>query len=440
MAENLEHLFQGFSRLSREERLDRLKTIAKLSDEDLDVLEGRIPFDLNLAENFVENVVGYFPLPLAIAAYFNIDGRDLAIPMAIEETSVVAACSGNAKWIRTHEGSIRTSTAGRYIIGQVQFPSVQNPMKARKVIEERRSELLHLANLAVPGLVRRGGGVEEITVRELSRPDGETMMVLHVYCDPCDAMGANLINQVCESLKPHLEEWTGEKIGLCILSNLVDSKITKAEVRIPNVDLTVGHGIEEASIFAECDPYRATTHNKGVLNGIDPVIIATGNDWRAVEAGVHAYAARHGSYKPVTTWRMEGTTLVGRFEAPIVVGSVGGVTKLHPTAKVCMRILKVNHAEELSRIIAAVGLVQNLGALRALSTDGIVNGHMSLHAANLAIQAGATDSELVAMKERLFALIKSEKMITLSKAKDVLASIRGVAARGSTGESSIPAK
>ncbi len=440
MAENLEHLFQGFSRLPREERLNRLKAMANLSDSDLDILEGRIPFDLNLAESFVENVVGYFPLPLAIASYFNIDGRDLAIPMAIEETSVVAACSGNARWIRTHEGSIQTATAGRYIIGQVQFPSVKDSKKAKKIIEQRRSELLHLANLTVPGLVRRGGGVEEITVRELPRPDGDTMMVLHVYCDPCDAMGANLINQVCESLKPHLEKWTDEKIGLCILSNLVDSKITRAEVRIPNVDPVVGHGIEEASLFAECDPYRATTHNKGVLNGIDPVVIATGNDWRAVEAGIHAYAARHGSYQPITTWRMEGTMLVGRFEGPVIVGSVGGVTKLHPTAKVCMRILKVSHAEELSRIIAAIGLVQNLGALRALSTEGIVNGHMSLHAANLAIQAGATDSELIAMKERLFALIKSEKMITLSKAKDALASLRGVATHGSTGDSSIPAK
>ncbi|NUM89332.1 MAG: hypothetical protein HUU37_09025, partial [Bdellovibrionales bacterium] len=234
----------------------------------------------------------------------------------------------------------------------------------------------------------------------------------------------NLINQVCEALKPGLEEWTGERVGLCILSNLVDSKLTRAEVRIPGIDPEVGHGIEEASLFAETDPYRAATHNKGVLNGIDPVVIATGNDWRAVEAGVHAWCTRGGRYRPVTTWRMTEGALVGRFEAPVVVGSVGGVTKLHPTAQVCLRILGVKHAEELSRIIAAVGLVQNLGALRALSTVGIVKGHMNLHAANLAIAAGAAPGEMGELKQLLAATIAAEKRITLTRAKELLAAIR----------------
>ena len=426
MAENLEELFRGFSKLTREERLLRLKSMANLSDQDLAILEGKIPFDLNLAENFIENVVGSFPLPLGIAAYFNIDGRDIPIPMAVEETSIVAAASGTAKWVKTLEGSVTTSSSGRYIIGQVQFPNVKDAALARTRINEHRELLLQKANEAVPGLVRRGGGVEELKLRSLERPDGGEMLVLHVLCDPCDAMGANLINQVCESLKPCLAELTGEDVGLCILSNLVDTKLTRAECRIPGIDPAVGQGIEEASLFAELDPYRACTHNKGVLNGIDPIVIATGNDWRAVEAGVHAYAARSGRYQPVSTWRMEGTDLVGRFEAPIVVGSVGGVTQLHPTAKVCMRILGVQKADELARIMAGVGLVQNLGALRALSTVGIVNGHMALHASNLAIAAGAQPSEMVAMKERLYQLIQKEKRITLSRAREVLARLRGV--------------
>ncbi len=425
MAENLEPLFHGFSKLSRAERLDRLKCMANLSDEDLDILEGKTAFDLNLAENFIENVVGVFPIPLGLAAYLRIDGRDVPIPMAIEETSVIAAVSGTAKWVNSHEGaSITTSVQGRTIIGQVQFPSVKNPERVQAVLADKEEEILALANEAVPGLVSRGGGVKEISVRVLPRPDGGQMMVLHVYCDPCDAMGANLINQVCEYLKPHLEVWTEEKVGLCILSNLVDSKLTCAEVRIPNIDPEVGKGIAEASLFAECDPYRATTHNKGVLNGIDPIVIATGNDWRAVEAGIHAYSTRGGQYRPITRWRMEGGALVGRFEAPVIVGSVGGVTKLHPTAQVCLRILGVKHADDLSRIIAAVGLVQNLGALRALSTVGIVKGHMSLHAANLAIQAGAEPSELQQLKDRLAQVIGKEKRITLTRAKEILSAIR----------------
>lgn len=423
MAENLEGLFQGYSKLTREERLDRLKSMAHLSDDDLEVIEGKTPLDLDLAEHFVENLVGIFPMPLGIATYFRIDGRDLPIPMAIEETSVIAACSGTAKWIRSHEGTITTSTVGRTIIGQVQFPNVKASDNVIEILRNKEKELLELANSVVPGLVQRGGGVLSTKIRRVSSETGE-MLVLHLYMDPCDAMGANLINQVCEAVKPYLENWTGEKVGLCILSNLVDTKITRAEVRIPAIDPVVGRGIESASRFAEADPYRATTHNKGVMNGIDPVLIATGNDWRAVEAGVHAYCQRNGRYEPCTKWRMEGDTLVGRFEAPVVVGTVGGVTKLHPTAQVCLRILGVKHAEELSRIIASVGLVQNLGALRALSTVGIVKGHMSLHATNLAIAAGAKPSEMIMLRENLVGLLKREKTITMSRARELLDLLR----------------
>ena len=427
MAENLESLFAGFSKLSREERLERLKMMSHLSDDDLDVLEGKTPFDLDLAEHFVENLVGTFPMPLGLAAYFRIDGRDVPVPMAIEETSVIAACSGTAKWIRSHDGGgIETRTEGRTIIGQIQFPDVKATDALIETIRKREAELIEIANSVVPGLVKRGGGVRHLLTRRLTRADGKEMLVLHVHMDPCDAMGANLINQVCEALKPFLTSWTGEKVGLCILSNLVDSRITHATVRMPGIDPEIGRGIEEASIFAETDPYRATTHNKGVMNGVDPVLIATGNDWRAVEAGVHAYCARNGSYEPVTKWRMEGDTLVGHFAAPLVVGTVGGVTKLHPTAQVCLRILGAKHADELSRIIAAVGLVQNLGALRALSTVGIVKGHMSLHATNLAIAAGAKPSEMAILREKLLGALKREKTITMTRAKELLDLLRGI--------------
>jgi hydroxymethylglutaryl-CoA reductase len=427
MAENLENLFAGYSKLPREERLDRLKSMSHLSDEDLDILEGKTPFDLELAEHFVENLIGTFPMPLGLAAYFRIDGRDVPVPMAIEETSVIAACSGTAKWIRSHDGGgIFTSQIGQTIIGQVQFPDVKATDALMETLKKREKELVEIANSVVPGLVKRGGGVRHLNPRRLTREDGREMLVLHVHMDPCDAMGANLINQVCEALKPFLTSWTGEKVGLCILSNLVDSKLTRAEVRIPGVDPEIAKGIEEASIFAETDPYRAATHNKGVMNGIDPVLIATGNDWRAVEAGVHAYCARNGRYEPVTKWRLQGDTLVGVFEAPLVVGTVGGVTKLHPTAQVCMRILGVKHAEELSRIIAAVGIVQNLGALRALSTVGIVKGHMSLHATNLAIAAGAKPSEMALLREKLLGALKREKTITMTRAKELLDLLRGI--------------
>lgn len=426
MAENLEALFQGYSKLSREERLSRLKSMSNLSDSDLDILEGKNPLDLELAEHFVENLIGTFPMPLGLATYFRIDGRDIPIPMAVEETSVIAACSGTAKWIRSHEGAtIETTVRGQTIIGQIEFPEVTATDLVIDTIREKKKELLEIANSMVPGLVKRGGGVKDFLVRRLPRVEGGEFLVLHVYMDACDAMGANLINQVCEGLKPFLASWTGQKIGLCILSNLVDSKVTHVTIKMPGIDPQVGRGIEEASKFAESDPYRAATHNKGVMNGIDPVLIATGNDWRAVEAGVHAYASLSGKYQPVTKWRMRGQTLVGTFEAPLVVGTVGGVTKLHPTAQVCLRILGAKSASELSRIIAAVGLVQNLGALRALSTVGIVKGHMSLHATNLAIAAGAQPAELASLRESLLGALKREKNITMSRAQELLGLLRG---------------
>lgn len=424
-------LMEGFHRLSQTERLRRLQQFCDLSDDDLSVLSGKTPLPPEVSEHLIENVVGYFPIPLGLATNFTIDGRDFLIPMAVEETSIIAAASATAKWIR-REGSIRTYSKGSLIIGQVQLPHVKNVARVRSILHEKRDLLIGLANACIPGLVSRGGGVRDIAIREVPRsgPGSDPgtgsgmMLVLHVLCDPCDAMGANLINQVCEALKPRVEEITGEQVGLCILSNLVDTKLVVAEVVIRNLESSVGKGIEEATLFAKADAYRATTHNKGVLNGIDPILIATGNDWRAVEAGVHSYAARSGKYQPVTDWRMDGTDLVGRIEIPLAVGTCGGVTRIHPTARVALKILKITRAEDLARVCAAVGLVQNLGALKALATVGIVKGHMQLHAANLAIAAGADIHEIAEVRDKLAQVLLVEKTINLSRAREILEAIR----------------
>jgi hydroxymethylglutaryl-CoA reductase len=424
--ENQWKLVEGFHRLSQDERRSRVAKLCDLNAEEMAVLSGENPLSPEITDHLIENAIGTFQIPLGVATNFQIDGRELLIPMAVEETSIIAACSASAKWVKQN-GSIRTFMKGNLIIGQVQIPSVKNVEHAVKVLTENREMLIALANACVPGLVARGGGVSDIVIREIS-PDRNygqhSMLVLHILCDPCDAMGANLINQVCEALKPRVEELTSEKVGLCILSNLVDTKLACAEVIIRNVDEVVGRGIVEATRFAKADPYRAATHNKGVLNGIDPILIATGNDWRAVEAGIHAFAARTGTYQPVTDWKMDQGDLIGTFEAPLVVGTVGGMTRVHPTARVALKMLAVTKADDLARICAAVGLVQNLGALKALATVGIVKGHMQLHAANLAIAAGADAHEIAAVRDRLSQILKVENHINLTHAKQALEFIR----------------
>ena len=250
------------------------------------------------------------------------------------------------------------------------------------------------------------------------------MAVIHLMMDSCDAMGANIINQVLEYLKGPIENLTGERVTMCILSNLNDQKLTTAKVTIRDVEPDLGMRLQEASLFAETDPYRAATHNKGVMNGIDPVLIATGNDWRAVEAGVHAYAARSGTYQAISRWRYYEGVLSGELTAPIIVGTVGGVTSLHPTANMCLRMMRIESANQLSRVIAAVGLVQNLGAIKALSTEGIIQGHMKLHIDNLLMVAGATEMEMPLLKERLQDWLMTNKRVSLNNAYDLLAEIR----------------
>lgn len=421
---DLSDIFKGFSKLGREERLRALYDSGLLKIEDISYLQMGGLQDITLGEKFIENVIGYFQIPLGVATNFRVDGKDYVIPMAVEETSIVAAASKTAKWIREN-GEIKTEVRGREIIGQIQCASIHNPEDFKYKVLSQKKHLIEIANNEVAfGLVRRGGGVTDIVVRTIPRPDGGFMGVIHIHMDPCDAMGANIANQVCEYLKEPIEQFTDEKVTMCILSNLVDTKITRAEVRMKSIDLDLAHKIAEASLFAQQDPYRAATNNKGVLNGIDPILIATGNDWRAVEAGIHAYAARDGQYRSITKWSVEGEELVGVFEAPLIVGTVGGVTTLHPTASMCLRLIGTKSANELSRVIAAVGLVQNLGALRALTTVGIIEGHMKLHIKNLSLGAGAQETEMPILQQRLEEILALRKRISLSNAVEVLKEMR----------------
>lgn len=446
---DLTETFKGFSKLTREERFERLGEIGALSKEEIQFLRQGGLKTPDLAEKFIENTLGYFQIPLGVATNFKIDGRDYLIPMAVEETSIIAAASKTAKWVR-EEGEITTESFGNLIIGQIQLAKIKNFADFANTVTANSIGWIELANRDVAfGLVARGGGVREIQVRQVSRglnadgSDAGTMAVIHVLADPCDAMGANIINQVCEYLKHHVEAATGELVTMCILSNLVDTKLTRAKVTLPNIDPELGKKIEEASLFAVQDPYRAATNNKGVLNGIDPILIATGNDWRAVEAGIHSYAARDGQYRSITKWKMEGTTLVGRFEAPLVVGIVGGVTKLHPAAQLSLNMLGIESASELSRICASVGLIQNLGALKALTTIGITEGHMKLHIKNLTLGAGALEKEVPLVQKRLEDILMLTKRITLSNAIEVLREIRERASKevsGGKDSSPIPAK
>lgn len=424
LTNNAIQLCQGFSKLGREERFQRLLALGAITPDDMEYLRRGGVQDTNLAEKLIENVIGYFQLPLGVATNFFIDGKDYVIPMAVEETSIIAALSKTAKWIR-HYGEIKTYTTGDCILGQIQIAHVKNFTRFAALFEKNKQFFIEKANQEVAAnMVRRGGGVVDLQLRRLLRPDGGDMAIIHLMMNSCDAMGANIINQVLEYLKIPLENVTGEQVTMCILSNLNDQKLTTAQVTIREVDPMLGERLQEASLFAESDSYRAATHNKGIMNGIDPVLIATGNDWRAVEAGVHAYAARSGHYQALSQWRYADGVLQGVLTAPIIVGTVGGVTALHPTASMCLRMLNINSANQLSRIIAAVGLVQNLGAIKALCTEGIIQGHMKLHLDNLVLGTDASDREMPLLKERLQQWLSTYKRISLNNAHALLAEIR----------------
>lgn len=421
---NENHTWSGFSKLSYQQRLSKMSELGLIDSKDIQFLVSGGLKDVGLAEKFIENVLGYLQMPFGVATHFVIDGQEYLVPMAVEETSIVAAASKTAKWVK-EEGCITTETLGQSIIGQIQISKVKDFSKLHQCVLDYKKSWVADANFEVAAsMVRRGGGVQDIELRSIVRPDGGLMAVLHVYMNTVDAMGANVMNQVCEYLKGPIEQVSGETVTMCILSNLVDSKLTRAIVEISKVNPALAERIEEASIFAENDPYRAATHNKGVMNGIDPIILATGNDWRAVEAGVHAFAARSGQYRSITQWRREGTKLVGKLEAPIIVGVVGGVTQLHPLASISLKLLKNPSANRLAQIMAAVGLVQNLGALKALTTVGIIEGHMRLHIKNLSLGAGADDKELPFVAQKLEEILALKKRISLSNAIEVLKELR----------------
>jgi hydroxymethylglutaryl-CoA reductase len=411
-----------------EERQTTIANWAGLSIDDLRVLNGETGFSPVQANHMIENVVGIYSLPLGIATNFYINGRDYLVPLVIEEPSVVAALSNAAKLFREGGGFFARSDEP-LMIGQIQVLDVPNMAEAARAIEANKTRLLAEADAVGGSIVKRGGGARDIEVRIISDSHYPPQLILHLVYDTRDAMGANAVNTAVEHLAPSIETLTGGRVNLRILSNLTDKRKAYAEGMIPYSTLEKGNIsgrdavalIVEAGIFAEIDPYRATTHNKGIMNGIDAVVIATGNDWRAVEAGAHAFAARHGRYTSLTRWWQDDDgNLRGSIELPLAVGIVGGATKVHPTAQIALKILAVETAQELAQVMACVGLAQNLAAIRALATEGIQSGHMRMHAKQLAVAAGAEVHEVHVVTQRMI----DEGIIRLERAKEHLEAIR----------------
>jgi hydroxymethylglutaryl-CoA reductase len=384
--------FKGFYKLSPQQRLEEVAKFSSLSEEEVSLLAKTGALSIEAADHMIENVFSVMPLPMGIAVNFTINGKDYLIPMAVEEPSVVAAASNAARMARV-KGGFFTSNTGPVMRAQIQIVNVADPYAARFKLFEAREKLMEIANSQDPMLISLGGGMKDLEVQILPSPLG-TMVVMHLIADTRDAMGANTVNTMAEALAPYIEQITGGKVYLRILSNLADKRLVRVRTVIDKETLggeAVVDGIVWAYTFASVDPYRAATHNKGIMNGIIPAVTATGNDTRAIEAGAHAYAARNGRYTSLTVWEKNNDgDLVGTIEVPMAVGLVGGATKVHPVARLAVKILGVKSAVELGEVIAAVGLAQNLTALKALATEGIQRGHMSLHARNVAVAAGAT--------------------------------------------------
>jgi hydroxymethylglutaryl-CoA reductase len=414
----------GFYELSALERLAEVQARVGLSDEETVILQGSKGLDVAQADRMSENVIGTFALPLGIAVNFLVNARDYLIPMAIEEPSVVAAASHAAKLARVGGGFVAEAGAS-LMIGQIQVLELDDPEGARRKLLAERERLLGVANEQDPVIVELGGGSRDLEVRIIQESPAGPMVIVHVIYDCRDAMGANAVNTAVEALAPLVEQITGGRVCLRILSNLADRRLVRARAAVPEEALAMedfaGHEVAqrivEAFALAAVDPYRAATHNKGIMNGIDAVLIATGNDWRAVEAGAHAYASRSGRYGALSTWERDPDgDLVGTLELPMAVGIVGGATKAHPTAGVALKVLGVKTAQELAEVTAAVGLAQNLAALRALATEGIQRGHMELHARNVAIAAGAR-GELI---DKVVARMVEERAVRLDKAEGIM--------------------
>ncbi|MBC7232489.1 MAG: hydroxymethylglutaryl-CoA reductase, degradative [Chloroflexi bacterium] len=418
----------GFYRLSPQERIQFLQQFADLTAAEAEALSGTLGLTQVQADHMIENAIGVFGLPMGIATNFLINGRDYLIPMAIEEPSVVAGASFAARLVRDG-GGFKTSSDEPLMIGQIQVLDVSDPWAARFELLAAKERILALANEQDPVIVKLGGGARDLEVRVLEHSETGPMLVVHLIYDARDAMGANVVNTAVEAVAPLVAEISGGRMLLRIISNLADRRLARAKAVVPISSLAhgefsgeeVARGIVEAWAFAAADPYRAATHNKGIMNGIDAVVIATGNDWRAIEAGAHSYAARSGRYTALSTWHLvtedhNRQSLIGTLELPMAVGIVGGATRVHPAAKAALKLLGVKTARELAEIIVAVGLAQNLAALRALASEGIQRGHMKLHARQVAIAAGA-EGELI---DRVVQAMLEEKTIRLDRAEAIL--------------------
>lgn len=396
------------------ERLDFLKQVAGLDEADFELLSKTGTLGLENAQRLSENVVGCYELPFAIASNFVVNGKPVLVPMVIEEPSVVAAASNAAKLSEGFEAK----TMEPLMIGQIQLVKVKDFARAKKNILKKQKEILGLANRQDSTLVKFGGGAKKIEVRKIGKGK-KTMLIVHLIVDVRDAMGANAINTMCEKVTPILEDLSGGKARLRILSNLAIYRL--ATVKTVWKKETLGEetidAILDAYEFAKNDVFRATTNNKGIMNGVDAVVIATGNDFRAIEAGAHSYASYKGKYKPLADyWKNKKGDLEAELTMPLAVGIVGGATRTHPLAKLSLKIMDVKTAQELAGIIACVGLANNFAAMRALATEGIQRGHMKLHSKNIAVTAGAKDDQI----EKIAAQMVSEGNVSVSRAKELL--------------------
>jgi hydroxymethylglutaryl-CoA reductase len=413
----------AFYRLTVDERRARLAELAGLSPDDRRVLEAADALSMDAADLMIENAVGRFTLPFGIGLNFQVNGRDYLVPMVVEEPSVIAAASNAALVARSAGGFIADADPGA-MIGQIQLIRVPDPVAAAERLERARPDLLAEADALTPGLCRRGGGPRDIEIRLVDTPRGERMVVFHILLDTGDAMGANAVNSLVEALAPRVAAIAGGEACLRILSNLADRRRARASVRVPTAALgrdgVAGEEVAERMVYAYelawADPYRAATHNKGIMNGIDAIALATGNDWRAIEAGAHAWACRDGAYRSLTAWSIERDHLIGSIELPLGVSTVGPAVEAHPHVKLAFRILDVETAGELACVMAVVGLASNMAAMRALATEGIQKGHMALHARAVSHAAGARGEEA----EQLRRLLIEQGDVKIDRARELL--------------------
>lgn len=415
--------YSGFFKLTPQQRLKEVAEFCGLTDQEQSILTDPGAIGVDTVDHMIENVIGMFALPMGVGINFLINGKDYVVPMVIEEPSVVAAASNMAKLARLN-GGFTASNSGSVMIAQIQLVGIADPFNAKIKILEQKDRIMAMCNEKDPVLVKFGGGMVDVEVRVIDSQAGK-MVIVHLKVNTLDAMGANAVNTMAEFISPFLEEITGGTACLRILSNLAVHRLARSRVVVSKEALggeDVVDRVIVAYAFAMADPYRAATHNKGIMNGITPVVMATGNDTRAIEAGAHAYAARSGQYSSLTTWEKNANgDLVGTIELPMAVGLVGGATKIHPAAQIAVKILGVKTAAELGEVIASVGLAQNLGAVRALATEGIQKGHMALHARNIAAVAGATGELL----ERVVKQMVADKKVRLDYAEELVEKYKG---------------